>query len=348
MFRPNNLRIALRIRASARSFTTTPRCLTNKTPKDALTNDPQEVAASSYPAPDGYRSDVTSRPLNPAMKNSVGTTGAAQPGMPKVGAHNAPPDLISSVDGKFKPTEPPSNDISAKKDKGPGLAGAFGDNELDVGEIFHPDTTSGALKIEPIRRTGESDDTMRARLLYQSRKRGILETDLLLSTFAKQHLNHMSRAQLEAYDRFLDENDWDIYYWATQTPPTSDVVGEVEVVEGKTGKDAKVGEEQQVANELEGWRTVKDQGGEEIRSAPSVTDSPEQVESGAEKTGQKENPDGEWVQAVGRSREPYRPPPSRWADSEILRMIRQHVAEGKAKKGSDSKRGGLGSMPALN
>lgn len=29
----------------------------------------------------------------------------------------------------------------------------------------------------------------------------------------------MNLTQLRQYDRFLDENDWDIYYWATQEPP---------------------------------------------------------------------------------------------------------------------------------
>jgi len=29
----------------------------------------------------------------------------------------------------------------------------------------------------------------------------------------------MTRAQMAEYDLFLDENDWDIYYWATQDPP---------------------------------------------------------------------------------------------------------------------------------
>jgi len=28
-------------------------------------------------------------------------------------------------------------------------------------------------------------------------------------------------AQLKAYDSFLDENDWDIFYWATQDPATA-------------------------------------------------------------------------------------------------------------------------------
>lgn len=50
----------------------------------------------------------------------------------------------------------------------------------------------------------------------QSRKRGCLESDLILSTFAAQHLSTLSPELLDAYDRFLDENDWDIYYWATQ------------------------------------------------------------------------------------------------------------------------------------
>jgi len=56
----------------------------------------------------------------------------------------------------------------------------------------------------------------------QSRKRGTLESDLLLSTFADANLASMTRQQLDHFDRFLDENDWDIYYWATQEPtPTS-------------------------------------------------------------------------------------------------------------------------------
>src|ERR1700679_2317329 len=53
----------------------------------------------------------------------------------------------------------------------------------------------------------------------QSRKRGTLESDLLMSTFAEAHLREMTPAQMAQYDLFLDENDWDIYYWATQEPP---------------------------------------------------------------------------------------------------------------------------------
>jgi len=47
----------------------------------------------------------------------------------------------------------------------------------------------------------------------------MLEADLLLSTFADANLATMTSQELEQYDIFLDENDWDIYYWATQQPP---------------------------------------------------------------------------------------------------------------------------------
>lgn len=72
------------------------------------------------------------------------------------------------------------------------------------------------MKIEPIQRTGETIDVKRARLVYQSRKRGILESDLLLSRFAKKYLNTFSDEELDEYDKLLDEPDWDIYYWATK------------------------------------------------------------------------------------------------------------------------------------
>jgi succinate dehydrogenase assembly factor 2 len=72
---------------------------------------------------------------------------------------------------------------------------------------------------EPIDRSHETPAVTRARLLYQSRKRGILETDLLLSTFAKKNLATMSEADMKEYDKLLDEPDWEIYYWATQRKP---------------------------------------------------------------------------------------------------------------------------------
>ncbi|KAI8073951.1 Flavinator of succinate dehydrogenase-domain-containing protein [Gongronella butleri] len=69
--------------------------------------------------------------------------------------------------------------------------------------------------LPPIPRPNESQEKKLARLVYQSRKRGILETDLLLSTFSQRYLHKFSLAELEEYDKLLDEPDWDIFYWAT-------------------------------------------------------------------------------------------------------------------------------------
>jgi succinate dehydrogenase assembly factor 2 len=54
---------------------------------------------------------------------------------------------------------------------------------------------------EPLPRHGESLETMRARLVYQSRKRGTLESDLLLSTFAQEHLSTMNAEELSEFDK---------------------------------------------------------------------------------------------------------------------------------------------------
>lgn len=246
-------------------------------------------------------------PLRTYASNSKPSTPASSAVTP-----NAPRDPISSA-----PTHP-------------GLAGSFGDtaHELDVGEIL-----SGQFRVEPLRRVGEDLKTMRARLVYQSRKRGILETDLLLSTFANEHLNGMDRIMLDQYDRFLDENDWDIYYWATQqAPPTS-----VEYAEGGSsplggGADAGV----RGAGPDDASPTVKD---EKSGKAGEI----EKKEAGVTEFGGQAP--GEWAQTIGRNREPYRPPPRRWRDSGVLKMIRNHVEVRKGREASKADIGGLGRMP---
>ncbi|KAL4224576.1 Succinate dehydrogenase assembly factor 2 [Mactra antiquata] len=62
----------------------------------------------------------------------------------------------------------------------------------------------------------------RARLLYQSRKRGMTENGLLLSTFAALHLDGLNNEQLTMYDSLINKptNDWEIYYWITENKPT--------------------------------------------------------------------------------------------------------------------------------
>ena len=159
----------------------------------------------------------------------------------------------------------------------------------------------------------------------QSRKRGTLESDLLLSTFAAANLSKMNKEQLQQYDAFLDENDWDIYYWATQSPagsPTS-----LETAEGS------------VQN--------KPNTTQETSSTPAQTQQTDAWRQGAPRS-------GEWAQAVGAFKPAYRPVPQRWKESEILKLVRKHVkdrsAGGVLNIGASDKNaggGGLGKMPEV-
>ncbi|EJP66322.1 TPR repeat protein [Beauveria bassiana ARSEF 2860] len=195
--------------------------------------------------------------------------------------------------------------------------------ELAVGELH-----GAQFRVEPLRRVGETDTTKRARLLYQSRKRGILESDLVLSTFAAQHLPVMTPAQLTEYDLFLDENDWDIYYWATQHEPSSSTNPSVATSSASAG--AATAEE------------VQEAAAAAASSAGSSTTTTKEVEQGVV---MKRSPgQGEWAQTVGTFKPAYRPVPERWRDSDVLRLLRAHVRD-KSVDGGDGK--GMAFMPAL-
>lgn len=129
----------------------------------------------------------------------------------------------------------------------------------------------------------------------------------------------MSPELMQQYDIFLDENDWDIYYWATQEPSqtsleTAEGSGSNLATSNAQGKDAKVQEK------------------DEVKRQPGT---------------------GEWAQTVGTFKPAYRPVPSRWKGSEILSLIRRHVQERKAGgvvegEGEVKQEGkGLGMMPPI-
>ncbi|KAJ1037664.1 hypothetical protein NDA10_005576 [Ustilago hordei] len=84
-------------------------------------------------------------------------------------------------------------------------------------------------------RETEDRDTKIARLVYQCRKRGTLETDLLLSTFAKKELKNLEDKELDELDRLLDEPDWDIFYWCTLRKQIPERWEESFKTEGKLG-----------------------------------------------------------------------------------------------------------------
>ncbi|XP_077994910.1 succinate dehydrogenase assembly factor 2, mitochondrial-like [Glandiceps talaboti] len=68
----------------------------------------------------------------------------------------------------------------------------------------------------------ETIQSQKARLLYQSRKRGMLENGLLLGTFAARYLQTFTAEQLKIYDTLINKpsNDWELYYWAVGNKPT--------------------------------------------------------------------------------------------------------------------------------
>ncbi|KAI0186384.1 TPR repeat protein [Xylaria flabelliformis] len=215
--------------------------------------------------------------------------------------------------------------------------------EMAVGEL-----EGATFTIEPIRRVGEDEKTMRARLVYQSRKRGILETDLLLSTFADQYLPTMNQDQMVEYDLFLDENDWDIYYWATQEEPSSttnpsspqsSTSSTTDTSSATYGSSAETAAAESQSTSTGGMPLT----GEHGDTKPYTTSD---LEQGKNPTAQQQTPmtpkyAGEWAQTVGTFKPAYRPVPARWRDSEILKLVREHV---RARSGE---KGGMAFMPAL-
>lgn len=55
------------------------------------------------------------------------------------------------------------------------------------------------------------DDVRRRRLVYRSKQRGWLEVDLLLGTWAAQHVPALSRGELDEFERFVNLETIDIY-----------------------------------------------------------------------------------------------------------------------------------------
>jgi hypothetical protein len=107
-----------------------------------------------------YRKYQKERPLNPHMTNTTSTIANE---MPSVGNDAAPPELLTHANGEFTPkdsvpenTERMTGGTQSSKDEN--VSGS--NSELGVGEM-----EGAKFKVEPIRRTGEDPNTMRARLL---------------------------------------------------------------------------------------------------------------------------------------------------------------------------------------
>lgn len=66
-----------------------------------------------------------------------------------------------------------------------------------------------------------SDDIRLKRLRLRSWRRGTKEMDLILGPFADASLATMSEADLDLYEELQNENDQELYAWATgrEDPP---------------------------------------------------------------------------------------------------------------------------------
>jgi hypothetical protein len=106
-------------------------------------------------APEHREYNKRGRPLNPAVPN---TTSTQNNDFPKIREANALPDLISSVDFNYRPSDPALGKIEHMTG-GTQIPGGQ-KPELGVGEM-----EGITFRVEPLRRVGEDPSTMRARLL---------------------------------------------------------------------------------------------------------------------------------------------------------------------------------------
>ncbi len=68
-------------------------------------------------------------------------------------------------------------------------------------------------------------DDRRKRLKYRAWHRGFREIDLILGSFADQHMETLSDDQVEEFEKLLEVNDHDIYAWIcdrAETPENFD------------------------------------------------------------------------------------------------------------------------------
>ena len=136
---------------STRPVLTTSRPLSTSLPR-RFPNPP-----SNETAPD-WRESQKSKPDGPHMTNTTSTIANE---MPSVGADHAPPELLTSVDPDFTPKDSvPENTERMTGGTQKGGPDEGPNAELDVGEM-----EGAKFKVEPLRRTGEDGNTMRARLL---------------------------------------------------------------------------------------------------------------------------------------------------------------------------------------
>ncbi|GAK62647.1 DUF339-domain-containing protein [Moesziomyces antarcticus] len=182
--------------------------------------------STSYPLLSSSRPDVP----NPSQTDQ-GSTGPGQ-SQPASGPSGTVPDrtLSDPYPLPFSPDIVDLNNADSGPESGPQSKWAgvnLASDRQTLDDVDAPMRVPG--------REAEDRTTKIARLVYQCRKRGTLETDLLLSTFAKKELKNLPNEELDEFDRLLDEPDWDIFYWCTLRKPIPERWHDSFHTEGKLG-----------------------------------------------------------------------------------------------------------------
>ena len=64
------------------------------------------------------------------------------------------------------------------------------------------------------------DDLRLKKLKYRAEHRGFREADIIIGGFAEAHLHALSEAELDAFERLIDQADQDLYGWIIGVKPT--------------------------------------------------------------------------------------------------------------------------------
>jgi len=62
-------------------------------------------------------------------------------------------------------------------------------------------------------------DHRRRKLKFRAWHRGIKEMDLILGAYADQHLEHMSKVQMDQFSHLLKQADDELYKWVSGASP---------------------------------------------------------------------------------------------------------------------------------
>lgn len=83
-----------------------------------------------------------------------------------------------------------------------------------------------ASSLDPSKTAVDKDDVRRKRLIYRSKQRGWLEVDLLLGSWAAQHVRELTETELDEYEKLLNQETIDIFNIINgQMDPPPELVG---------------------------------------------------------------------------------------------------------------------------